>query len=110
MSDQFTKRHWVLLEILQKHSKENPIVGIDLCSRMNMSRRALKAHITVLREAGYPVVSKETDGGGYWMATTCSEVRDFQIMIYNRMNGYQKTLTTMRNIIHSDDSGLKNDV
>ena len=60
----------------------------------NITFRELKKVITALRE-DYAIVSKETDGGGYWIAESEDDILDFIQMIERRKTGYENTLKSM---------------
>jgi DNA-binding IscR family transcriptional regulator len=62
--------------------------------------RKLKEVITELRKE-HPICSKETDGGGYWMAENENDIREFIMMIAKRRNGYTQTINRMQR--HLDD-------
>jgi DNA-binding IscR family transcriptional regulator len=62
--------------------------------------RKLKEVISELRKE-YPICSKETDGGGYWIAENENDIREFIIMIAKRRNGYTQTINRMQR--HLDD-------
>lgn len=84
----------MVLNKIQNVSKEKPITSKKLCNELNISFRLLKELITSLRE-DYPIVSKETNGGGYWIATTESEILSFINMINARKKGYEETIQKM---------------
>lgn len=74
--------------------QESAIYSGDLVLRTGIGRRQLKKIITKLRKQ-YPIVSKETDGGGYWIATTREEIIEFIAMIKRRRNAYNVTINEM---------------
>ena len=80
--------------ISTKASKIKPIRGRDLCIECNISSRDLKKIIVLLRE-DYPIVAKETDGGGYWIAESSDDIINFIQMIERRKNGYENTIKVM---------------
>lgn len=84
----------LVLNKIQNASKEKPIKSKILCSDLNISFRLLKELITSLRE-DYPIVSKDTNGGGYWIATTEAEILSFINMINARKRGYEETVQKM---------------
>lgn len=84
----------IVLNKIQNANKEKPITSKTLCNELNISFRLLKELITSLR-ADYPIVSKETNGGGYWIATTESEILSFINMINARKRGYEETIQKM---------------
>jgi DNA-binding IscR family transcriptional regulator len=79
-------------------SKEKAITSSELKNLFGISFRELKMIITILREK-YPIVSKETDGGGYWLATIDEDIYDFIAMIARRRDGYNNTISTMQKYI-----------
>lgn len=86
---------YIVLNKIQNASRTLPIKLKRLCDEINISPRIAKRIITKLRKE-YPIVSKETNGGGYWMATTPEEVNDFISMINARKFGYEETINTMK--------------
>ena len=79
-------------------SKKNPVQGRTLCNEINVSFRELKRIITDLRK-DYPIVAKETEGGGYWIAETEDDVIDFIRMIQRHQKGYEETIKTMNSFV-----------
>lgn len=78
--------------------KERAITGRELTSLTGIKLRQLKVLITELRME-YPICSKETEGGGYWMAETNEDIKEFVKMISRRRDGYNKTIEVMQNHI-----------
>lgn len=82
-------------------TKHKPIKGKTLCFELNLSFRLVKQIITELRNK-YPIVSKETDGGGYWLAKDSDDIARFIKMIDARKNGYEDTITKMKKFLDND--------
>lgn len=80
------------------NEKERAITGRELTSLTGIKLRQLKVLITELRME-YPICSKETEGGGYWMAETDEDIKEFVKMISRRRDGYNKTIEVMQNHI-----------
>lgn len=76
-------------------NKYNAITLADLSSFTGYPYRTLKEIITELRKS-YPICSKETDGGGYWIAENEEDIVEFVKMIERRKSGYQRTIDTMK--------------
>ena len=91
-------KEMVLTFIPKRQSDAVP--GRELTALTGLSLRKLKQVITELRKT-HPICSKETDGGGYWVAENESDVREFIMMIARRRNGYTKTINRMQR--HLDD-------
>ncbi len=91
-------KEMVLTFIPKRQSDAVP--GRELRALTGLSLRKLKQVITELRKT-HPICSKETDGGGYWIAENESDVREFIMMIARRRNGYTKTINRMQR--HFDD-------
>lgn len=87
--------HWVILALLPSCERDAMTLGELRSSMGGMSARKIKEIISELRTC-IPVVSKETDGGGYWIADNPEDVRRFMIMISNRRDGYNRTLEKMQ--------------
>lgn len=89
----------MVLELIPDKRME-AIQSKELQALTGLSLRKLKEVITELRKE-YPICSKETDGGGYWMAENENDIREFIIMIAKRRNGYTQTINRMQR--HLDD-------
>ena len=87
-----------IINKLLNTSSTNTITSKTLCSEINISFRELKRLITELRNE-YPIVSRETNGGGYWIDKTNSEIQAFIKMIDARKIGYENTINTMNKFI-----------
>ena len=90
-------------------TKRKPIKGKTLCFELGLSFRLVKQIITELRNE-YPIVSKETDGGGYWLATDTDDIVRFIKMIDARKNGYEDTITKMRKFLDNDFEAYSNHI
>ena len=82
------------------NKKAEAIPGKELQALTGLPLRKLKEVITELRKE-HPICSKETDGGGYWMAENENDIREFIMMIAKRRNGYTQTINRMQR--HLDD-------
>ena len=80
------------------NEKERAITSKELISLTGIKFRQLKILITELRME-YPICSKETEGGGYWMAENDEDIKEFVKMISRRRDGYNKTIEVMQNHI-----------
>lgn len=89
----------MVLELIPDKRAE-AIQSKELQVLTGLSLRKLKEVITELRKE-YPICSKETDGGGYWMAENENDIREFIMMIAKRRNGYTQTINRMQR--HLDD-------
>ena len=89
----------MVLELIPD-KKAEAIQSRELQTLTGLSFRKLKEVITELRKE-HPICSKETDGGGYWIAENESDIREFITMMAKRRNGYTKTINRMRK--HLDD-------
>lgn len=96
--EKFEELKILVLNKIQNANKIFPIKQKILCQDFNLTPRILKQIITSLREE-YPIVSKETNGGGYWMATTSEEIIQFINMIGARKKGYEQTIQKMAKFI-----------
>ena len=76
-------------------SKENAIKLSEIASYTGLAYRQIKEVISELRKS-YPICSKETEGGGYWIAESSKDIVDFVYMIERRKKGYQLTIDTMK--------------
>lgn len=88
----------VLERIPNKRAEAIP--SRELQALTGLPLRKLKEVITELRKE-HPICSKETDGGGYWIAENEDDVREFIMMIAKRRNGYTQTINRMQR--HLDD-------
>ena len=89
-----------VLSLIPK-DKASAITSKDLMSLTGFSFRGLKAIISELRR-DYPICSKETDGGGYWIAENKDDVREFISMIARRRDGYNNTIDLMQNYMEME--------
>ena len=80
--------------ISTKGTKIKPAKTKDICFECNITPRELKRVVSELRN-DYPIVSKETEEGGYWIATSEKEIIDFIKMIERRKKGYETTIKIM---------------
>ena len=95
---EFSDLEILVLNKIQNADKRNPITSKKLREECNISFRNLKRYITNLRTE-YPIVSKETNGGGYWIAETDVDIVNFVSMIEARKKGYEETITKMLKFI-----------
>lgn len=77
-------------------SKDNAMTSKELMSFTGLKFRELKEIIAELRIL-HPICSRETDGGGYWMAENDNDIDEFVAMISRRRDGYNKTIAIMEN-------------
>ena len=80
------------------NNRKNAITSKDLIGFTGLKLRELKEIITQLR-IEYPICSKETQGGGYWMAENAEDIKEFVKMMSRRRDGYNKTIEVMQNHI-----------
>lgn len=99
--DTLSEKHYEVLNAIPKKQK-NAIKQKDLCRKVGLTPRALKEYVTDLRPE-YPIVAKQTDGGGYWIAENLVDIRRYLIMIENRRKGYQRTEEIMKKYIYSQE-------
>lgn len=91
----YTVMHMMVLgKIRSSASKEKPIKQKDLRYDLNISSRKLKAIISDLRDE-YPIMSRQSNGGGVWLATSEEEILDFITMINSHKKTYEKTIEKM---------------
>ena len=86
-----------VLNLIPK-KRENAITSKELMNFTRLSFRHLKQIISELRIV-YPICSRETDGGGYWLAEDERDIKEFISMISRRRDGYNKTIEVMQNHI-----------
>jgi DNA-binding IscR family transcriptional regulator len=90
---------------LLPNEKSDVISLTELSDLVGLSKRHTKLLISELRKK-YPICSKETTGGGYWITDKLSDVRNFINMIKNRRDGYTETMHRMRKHTYINE-GLK---
>lgn len=83
----------IILSLIPKTQAE-AIQGPELSRLTHLTSRKVKALITELR-IEYPICSKETEGGGYWMAENEQDIIEFVKMIERRRNAHNKTIEVM---------------
>lgn len=79
-------------------NRKNAITSKELMISTGLKLRGLKQIIAQLR-IEYPICSKETEGGGYWIAEDEEDIKEFVSMISRRRDGYNKTIAIMENHI-----------
>ncbi len=89
-----------VLNLIPK-KREDAITSKKLMNFTGLSFRDLKQIISELRII-YPICSKETDGGGYWLAEDERDIKEFISMISRRRDGYDKTIAIMENHINDE--------
>lgn len=94
MDKKYNELDIMILNKIQNASKQFPVKGKVLCDEFNLSFRNVKAIITKLRE-DYPIVSKQTNGGGYWISEDETDILNFINMINARKIGYEETINKM---------------
>lgn len=87
-----------VLNLIPKKRKD-AITSKELMNFTGLSFRSLKEIISELRII-YPICSRETDGGGYWLAEDERDIKEFISMISRRRDGYNKTIAIMENHIN----------
>ena len=87
-----------VLNLIPK-KREDAITSKELMNFTGLSFRHLKEIISELRII-YPICSRETDGGGYWLAEDERDIKEFISMISRRRDGYNKTIAIMENHIN----------
>ena len=88
-----------VLNLIPK-KREDAITSKELMNFTGLSFRELKKIISELRIT-YPICSRETDGGGYWLAEDEKDIKEFISMISRRRDGYNKTIAIMENHINN---------
>ncbi len=94
MKNQSREDYKEIILSLIPQTQEEAIPGPKLSRLTHLTPRAIKALIAELR-VEYPICSKETDGGGYWMAENEQDIIEFIKMIERRRNAYNKTIEVM---------------
>ena len=89
-----------VLNLIPK-KREDAITSKELINLTGLPFRHLKEIISELRIT-YPICSKETDGGGYWLAEDERDIKEFISMISRRRDGYNKTIAIMENHINDE--------
>lgn len=74
--------------------KSNAITTNDLTSHLGCSRRMLKKAILELR-AEKPICSKDTGGGGYWIADCDEDIVSFNNVLSARRDTTDATIQKM---------------
>jgi DNA-binding IscR family transcriptional regulator len=89
-----------VLNLIPK-KREDAITSKELMNFTGLPFRHLKKIISELRII-YPICSRETDGGGYWLAEDERDIKEFISMISRRRDGYNKTIAIMENHINDE--------
>lgn len=93
-NEKFEDLKTLVLNKLKNTDKSKAIKSATLCQDLNISFRVLKRLITSLRDE-YPIVSKDNDGGGYWMASNEDDILNFINMMNVRKRSYEDTINKM---------------
>jgi predicted transcriptional regulator len=86
--------HKEIILSLIPQMREEAIPGPELSRLTHLTPRAIRELVTELR-IEYPICSKETEGGGYWMAENEQDIIEFVKMIERRRNAHSKTIEVM---------------
>ena len=89
-----------VLNLIPK-KREDAITSKELMNFTGLPFRHLKEIISELRII-YPICSRETHGGGYWLAEDERDITAFISMISHRRDGYNKTIAIMENHINDE--------
>lgn len=89
-----------VLNLIPK-KREDAITSKELMNFTGLSFRHLKEIISELRII-YPICSRETNGGGYWLAEDERDIKEFISMISRRRDGYNKIIAIMENHINNE--------
>lgn len=95
----FEELRIAVYNLIRNASKKYPVKGKTICNELNLTFRVVKELITDLREE-YPIVSKETGDGGYWIAESEHDILTFIKMIEARKDGYETTITKMKKYLN----------
>lgn len=90
----------IILSLIPQ-TRADAIPGPELNRLIHLTSRSVKALITELR-VEYPICSKETEGGGYWMAENEQDIIEFVKMIERRRNAHNKTIEVMSHHIFNE--------
>lgn len=85
----------IVLSLLRT-GEQNATATRVIKNATGLSTRDLKLVISDLREF-YPICSKETDGGGYWLAANDDEINNFIALLERRIQSNIKTIEAMNN-------------
>lgn len=100
-NEKFEELKALTYNLIVNATKQHPIKGNQICFELGLPFRTVKQLISALREE-YPIVSKETDGGGYWLAENDEDIVKFIRMIEARRSGYDETIIKMRKYLTDD--------
>lgn len=87
-------RGQVLDALKTRATKEHPVTTKELREQCNTSPRELKRIITDLRQ-DYPILSRETNGGGYWISDNEADIQNFVLSLTKKVLHYQGTINIM---------------
>ena len=90
----------IILNLISQ-TRAEAIPGPELSRLTHLTSRAVKNLITELR-VEHPICSKETEGGGYWMAENEQDIIEFVKMIERRRNAHNKTIEVMSHHIFNE--------
>lgn len=96
--EKFEELKLQVYNLISNATKQHPIKSKQICNEVNLPFRTVKELISDLRN-NYPIVSKETGDGGYWIAQTATDIVAFIKMIEARKQGYELTIEKMKNFL-----------
>lgn len=93
----FETQKSIILNLIPKE-KESAITLTNLVGYTGLKARTVKYIITSLR-IEYPVCSQDINGGGYWIAESDQDIKDFLSMMITRRDSYNKSISIMQSHI-----------
>lgn len=93
--------HKEIILSLIPQTRAEAIPGRELSRLAHLTPSMVKSLISELR-VEHPICSKETEGGGYWMAESEQDIIEFVKMIERRRNAYNKTIEVMSHHIFDE--------
>lgn len=87
------KKCKLILEMIPK-GKDNPVTARTLEQVSGLHGKQIRDIISELRE-DYPICSRTTDGGGYWIATDEADTQRFINQMVSRRKAVNTTIANM---------------
>ena len=78
--------------------RSNAVTGKDLSRNLGISNRMLRIYINHLRKDN-PICSKDSDGGGYWIADCDADIFECINGFRSRIRDFSNTISNLSNQI-----------
>lgn len=92
------------------YGKSKAVMAREIRARLNLTARQLDTALYRERKAGRIIISKTTDGGGYYLPATREEVLAFVRQQEGRIKKHASTLRAARAFLKNHAAAMKRGV